>query len=310
MHIPPAVRITEVGPRDGLQNEPILVPSERKLELIGLLAAAGLGTIEATSFVHPRWIPALADAEAVVAALPARDTTSYRVLIPNVKGYERARAFKPDAIALVCSASESHNQRNLNRSTAESLAGLKETAALALADGVRVQGVISTSFWCPFEGRIAESRVRWVAEQYASMGVDDISLADTLGAADPLHVATLVRAVRDAVDASLTLHLHDTYGLALPCVLAGLDAGITSYDSSIGGLGGCPYAPGAAGNLATEDLVFFLHRLGVTTGIDDAALLAAAELARDIAGHALPSKRLALAGVLSADAATGSPAPA
>lgn len=309
MQIPPAVQVTEVGPRDGLQNEPVQVPTGRKLELIGLLAAAGIGTIEATSFVHPRWIPALADAEAVVAALPARDATAYRVLIPNVKGYERARPFKPDAIALVCSASESHNQRNLNRSTAESLAGLQETAALAKRDGVRVQGVISTSFWCPFEGRIAESRVCWVAEQYAAMGVDDLSLADTLGSADPLHVATLVRAVRDTVDTSLTLHLHDTYGLALACVLAGLDAGVTIFDSSVGGLGGCPYAPGAAGNLATEDLVFLLHRLGVTTGIDEAALLAAARLARDIAGHPLPSKRLALAGVLG-DGATGCPAPA
>lgn len=298
MRIPAEVRLTEVGPRDGLQNEPVLVPAEQKLELIAKLAHAGISAIEATSFVHPRWIPALADAEAVAGALPARDTTSYRVLIPNAKGYERARHSHPDAIALVCSASESHNQRNLNRSTADSLAGLAEAARMAKQDGVRVQGVISTSFWCPFEGRIPEARVRWVAEQYVALGVDDLSLADTLGAADPLHVVSLINVVREAVDTPLTLHLHDTYGLALACVVAALEVGVTSYDSSIGGLGGCPYAPGAAGNLATEDLVFLLHRLGVKTGVDEAALLDAAMLARDLAGHPLPSKRLALSGVL------------
>ncbi|MHB8647752.1 MAG: hydroxymethylglutaryl-CoA lyase [Thermomicrobiales bacterium] len=294
MYLPGRVTIMEVGPRDGLQNESVLVPTEEKVALIRRLVAAGLAEIEATSFVHPRWIPALADADAVLVALP-RAGVRYSVLVPNMRGYERAAPLRPDEIVLFCSASESHNRANLNRSTAESLAELARVAARAKADGFRLRGAISTSFWCPFEGRMPAARVCEVAQAYQAMGADEVGIADTLGAADPLHVRTLVVAVRSAVDVSLSLHLHDTYGMALACVVAGLDTGIERFDASIGGLGGCPYAPGAAGNIATEDLVFMLHRMGVATGIDEDALMDAARYAASLVGHPLQSRRMALA---------------
>ncbi len=294
MHIPGRVTIMEVGPRDGLQNESILVPTEQKVALIRRLIAAGLAEIEATSFVHPQWIPALADADDVMAAIP-RSGVHYSVLVPNMRGYERARNLRPDEIVLFCSASDSHNRANLNRSTAESLEQLALVAARAKADGCRLRGAISTSFWCPFEGRVPPARVCAIAQAYQAMGADEVGIADTLGAADPLHVRTLVADVRGAVDIALSLHLHDTYGMSLACVVAGLDAGVERFDSSIGGLGGCPYAPGAAGNIATEDLVFMLHRMGVETGIDEDALMEAARYAQSLVGHSLKSRRMALA---------------
>lgn len=296
MDVPDRVEIVEVGPRDGLQNESASVPTADKIELIRLLAAAGLREIEATAFVHPKWIPAMADAEAVLADVPRDAGVKYHVLIPNMRGYERAIPAKPDEICLVCSATESHNRANLNRSTEESLAELATVAARARADGIAVRGALSTSFWCPFEGRVPEARVVWVTEQYAAMGVAEIALADTLGAADPAHVRSLVRRVQAAVDCSVALHLHDTYGMALACILAALAEGVTRFDASIGGLGGCPYAPGAAGNVATEDLVLMLHRLGAQTGVDEDALLAAARFAQSLVGHPLYSHRMAVAG--------------
>jgi len=295
MQVPGRVAITEVGPRDGFQNEPVFVPTEGKLELIRRLIAAGLREIEATAFVHPKWIPALTDADDVLAAVPRDRGVRYSALVPNMRGYERAVGLKPDEIVLVCSASESHNRANLNRTTEESLAQLALVALRARADGIRLRGAISTSFWCPFEGRVSSARVCEVAQAYQAMGADEIGLADTLGAADPLHIGTLVADVRSAVDIPLSLHLHDTYGMALACVVAGLDAGITRFDSSIGGLGGCPYAPGAAGNIATEDLVFMLHRMGVATGIDEEKLMDAARYAESLVGHPLTSRRMSLA---------------
>lgn len=294
MQMPDSVTIMEVGLRDGLQNESILVPTDAKVALIRLLIAAGLRQIEATSFVSPKWIPALADADAVMAAVP-RDGVRYSTLVPNIRGYERAVSLHPDEIVLFCSATESHNRANLNRSIAESLEGLALVAARAKADGHRVRGAISTSFWCPFEGRTPESRVVEIAMAYQAMGADEVGISDTLGAADPLHVHILVNAVRQSVDIDLSLHLHDTYGMALACVVAGLDAGITHFDSSVGGLGGCPYAPGAAGNIATEDLVFMLHRMGISTGINEDALMEAARYAESLVGHPLQSRRMSLA---------------
>ncbi len=294
MDVPDQVRIVEVGPRDGLQNEAASVPTAEKIALIRLLAAAGLREIEATAFVHPQWIPPMADAEAVLASVPRDGGVRYHVLIPNMRGYERALAVRPDEICLVCSASESHNRANLNRSTAESLADLATVAARARADGIAVRGAISTAFWCPFEGRVPEARVVWVAEHYAAMGVVEVGLADTLGAADPAHVRSLIRRVRGAVGCTVALHLHDTYGMALACVLAALEEDVTRFDSAIGGLGGCPYAPGAAGNVATEDLVLMLHRLGIRTGVDEAALRDAARLAQSLVGHPLFSHRMAV----------------
>ncbi len=293
MHVPGHVTIMEVGPRDGLQNESALVPTMEKVALIRRLIAAGLVEIEATSFVHPKWIPALADADDVMPSLP-RDGVRYSTLVPNMRGYERAVRQRPDEIVLFCSATESHNRANLNRSTAESLEQLALVAARAKVDGFRLRGAISTSFWCPFEGRVPPARVCEIAQAYEAMGADEVGISDTLGAADPLHVSTLVRDVRSAVAIGLSLHLHDTYGMALACVIAGLDAGITRYDSSIGGLGGCPYAPGAAGNIATEDLVFMLHRMGVETGIDENALMDAARYAQSLVGRPLQSRQMAL----------------
>lgn len=293
MHVPGRVTIMEVGPRDGLQNESILVPTEQKIELIRRLIAAGLVEIEATAFVHPKWIPALADADAVMAALP-RDRVRYSVLVPNMRGYERAAPLRPDEIVLFCSATDSHNRANLNRSTVESLEQLRLVAMRAKADGFRLRGAISTAFWCPFEGRVPPPRVCEIAQAYQAMGADEIGISDTLGAADPLHISTLVQDVRSAVDIALSLHLHDTYGMSLACVVAGLDAGIARFDSSIGGLGGCPYAPGAAGNIATEDIVFMLHRMGVETGINDDALMDAARYAQSLVGHSLESRRMRL----------------
>lgn len=289
------VRITEVGPRDGLQNEAAQLSTEQKLELIRRLADAGLREIEVTSFVHPKWIPAMADAEAVAGALERREGLCYSVLVPNMRGYERAAPFRPDEVTLVCSASEGHNRANLNRSTAESLEALAEVAARARADGFPVRGSISTSFWCPFDGRTAPERVVWVAQRYAEMGAREVSLADTLGVADPRQVGELVPLVRDAAGIPVSLHLHDTAGMGLACVLVGLDAGVERFDSSIGGLGGCPYAPGAAGNLATEDLVFMLNQMGIETGVDEARLLDAARFLHAAVGHPLPSRRLTMA---------------
>ena len=294
MDVPGQVQIVEVGPRDGLQNEAASVPTAEKIALIRLLAAAGLGEIEATAFVHPKWIPAMADAEAVLASVPRDGVTRYHVLIPNMRGYERAVVARPDEICLVCSASESHNRANLNRSTAESLTELATVAARARADGIAVRGAISTAFWCPFEGRVPEARVVWVAEHYAAMGVAEVGLADTLGAADPAHVRSLIRRVRGAVSCIVALHLHDTYGMALACVLAALEEDVIRFDSAVGGLGGCPYAPGAAGNVATEDLVLMLHRLGVRTGVDEDALRDAARLAQSLVGHPLFSHCMAV----------------
>jgi hydroxymethylglutaryl-CoA lyase len=301
MHLPGHVSIMEVGPRDGLQNESVLVPTAGKHALIRLLIAAGLREIEATAFVHPKWIPALADADDLLPLLP-REGMRYSVLVPNMRGYERAARLHPDEIVLFCSASESHNRANLNRTTEESLEQLRAVAERAKADGSRLRGAISTAFWCPFEGRVPEARVCAIAMAYQTMGADEVGISDTLGAADPLHVRTLVTAVRRSVDVALTLHLHNTYGMALACVLAGLDAGIDHFDSSIGGLGGCPYAPGAAGNIATEDLVFMLHRMGVRTGIDEDALMDAARYAESLVGHPLKSRRMALAATTTAHA--------
>lgn len=299
MDVPRRVTIMEVGPRDGLQNESVLVPTADKIALIRRLIAAGLVEIEATAFVHPQWIPALADADDVMVALP-RAGVRYSVLVPNMRGYERALPLRPDEIVLFCSATEEHNRANLNRSTAESLAQLALVAARVKADGFRLRGAISTSFWCPFAGRVPPARVCEIAQAYQAMGVDEVGISDTLGAADPLHISTLVADVRSAVDIALSLHLHDTYGMSLACVVAGLDAGITRFDSSIGGLGGCPYAPGAAGNIATEDLVFMLHRMGVETGINEDALLDAVRYAESLVGHPLQSRRMALAGMAEA----------
>lgn len=296
-----SVTVYEVGPRDGLQNEAATVSTADKLGLIQALAAAGIPRIEATSFVSPRWIPQLADAEAVTAALPRLAGVSYVVLVPNAKGLERLVAVLERAgqgradveAAVFLSASETHNRKNLNRTVEETFRELEALVPAARAEGLRVRGYVSTVFGCPYEGRIAPERSAAVAERLVALGCDQVSLGDTIGVATPDDTRrVLERILRTVPAARLALHLHDTHGTALANVLAGLASGITTFDASIGGLGGCPYAPGASGNLATEDLVYMLRGMGYETGIDFEKLIAAGALAQRLVGRPLPGKTL------------------
>jgi len=286
MHFPDAVEIVEVGPRDGLQNEAATVATPDKVALLAALRAAGLRHFEATSFVSPRWIPRLADAEAVLAALPPDPAVIYGGLIPNNRGYDRALAAGAREVALVVSATEGHCRANLNRPVAEVLASFAPIAARGLADGIRVRANISTAFGCPFDGVPPITQVVSVAERIAAAGIADIALSDTIGVANPRQVAELFMQARAALPAvTFAAHFHDTRGLALANVVAALDAGIRRFDASIGGLGGCPYAPGASGNVATEDLAFMLAEMGIATGLDLDRLLDAAELVARLVGH-------------------------
>jgi hydroxymethylglutaryl-CoA lyase len=295
------VTVHEVGPRDGLQNEARHLSTAGKQELLRALAGAGLRHIEATSFVSPRWIPQLADADEIVRTLPDVPGMSYDVLVPNARGMLRllaALAARPPSTsrvdaAIFVSASESHNRRNLNRTTEETLRGFEEVMELARARAVSVRGYVSTAFGCPFEGAIDPRRVEEVARRLVELGCEQVSLGDTIGVGTPNQVRRLVNILlRTLAPERLALHLHDTRGTALANVLAGLDSGVVSFDASIGGLGGCPYAPGASGNLATEDLVYMLRGMGYETGIDWDRLLAAGELAQLLVGRPLPGRAL------------------
>ena len=294
----PRVTVYEVGPRDGLQNEAARVATEDKLALLRALAEAGLSRIEATSFVSPRWIPQLADAEAVVAGLPGAPPVGWVVLVPNARGLERLLgALRPDGPAVTpavfLSASESHNRRNLGRPVEASLAAAAEVIGPAAARGLLVRGYVSTAFGCPDEGAVDPGRVAALAERLLSLGCVQVSLGDTIGVATPAGVRAVLRRLLPAVPSErLALHLHDTHGTALANVLAGLEEGITTFDAAVGGLGGCPYAPGASGNLATEDLVYLLHGLGLETGVDFGKLVAAGALAQRLVGRKLPGKAL------------------
>ncbi|GEJ57409.1 hydroxymethylglutaryl-CoA lyase [Anaeromyxobacter diazotrophicus] len=299
--MPTRVTVYEVGPRDGLQNEARVVPTPEKLRLLRLLADAGLPRIEATSFVSPKWIPALADAGDVVAALPPRGGLRYLVLVPNAKGLERLLAARaaagpgaaPVDAAVFMSASESHNQKNIHKSLAETYAAFEEVVPPALAKGLRVRGYVSTAFGCPYEGAVAPERVVEVTERLLALGCYQVSLGDTIGVGTPNQARRLLElALARARPEQLALHMHDTRGTALANVLVGLEAGLTTFDASVGGLGGCPYAPGAAGNLATEDLVYMLHGMGYETGVDWPLLIAAGELAQRLVGRPLPGKAL------------------
>lgn len=295
------ITVYEVGPRDGLQNEAATVPTAEKLALVRALAEAGLTRIEATSFVSPRWIPQLGDADALVPALPRVPGVSYVVLVPNAKGLERlveavrrsGPGAAPVAAAVFMSASESHNKKNLNRTVEESLRELEAVVPAARGQGLGVRGYVSTVFGCPYEGPVDPERAAAVAEALVAFGCDQISLGDTIGVSTPALTRRVVaRMVRTIPAAKLALHMHDTRGTALANVLAGLDLGITTFDSSIGGLGGCPYAPGASGNLATEDLVYMLAGMGYETGVDFERLIAAGALAQRLVGRRLPGKTL------------------
>ncbi|MCA1968389.1 MAG: hydroxymethylglutaryl-CoA lyase [Rhizobium sp.] len=277
------VEIYEVGPRDGLQNETRLIPTEEKLALIGKLATCGFRRIEATSFVSPRWVPQMADAAEVMAGVPQRAGLSYAVLVPNLKGYGAAKLAGAGEVAIFVSASEGFSRANLNASIAESLERLKPVAEAALADGLRLRGYVSVVTDCPFEGKVPPAQVAKVASQLDALGCHEISLGETLGRARPEAVAAMLDAVLQRLPASkLAGHFHDTGGLALLNIDVALQAGLRVFDASVGGLGGCPYAPGAAGNVATEAVARHLTGLDFETGLDLDALAAAAQFARTL----------------------------
>ncbi|KOX37264.1 MULTISPECIES: hydroxymethylglutaryl-CoA lyase [unclassified Streptomyces] len=289
--LPARVRIHEVGARDGLQNEKTAVPTEVKAEFVRRLAAAGLGTVEATSFVHPKWVPQLADAEdlfPLVRDLPVR----LPVLVPNERGLDRALALGAREIAVFASATESFARANLNRTVDEALALFAPTVIRAIEAGLKVRGYLSMCFGDPWEGPVPIERVVRVAKALADMGCDELSLGDTIGVATPGHVEALLTALDEAgIPASrIAVHFHDTYGQALSNTLAALRHGVTTVDASAGGLGGCPYAKSATGNLATEDLVWMLDGLGIETGVDLAALTATSVWMAEQLGRPSPSR--------------------
>lgn len=290
--LPGSVRIREVGPRDGFQNEPEVIATEDKVRLIERLGRTGLRRLEVTSFVRPDVIPQLADASEVIEAAELPDTVSVSVLIPNERGLERALAHRArfQEINGFLSASESHNTRNVGRSIEESLAGLERTFARARAEGLRCEGVISVSFGCPYEGRVPRARVFSIARRLADAGAEEVGFGDTTGMANPLQVREFFAAARDALaGVELTAHFHNTRGQGLANVLAALEAGVESFESSFGELGGCPVPAGATGNIATEDLVSMLHEMGIETGIDLDALLDASHAAQEVLGRPLGS---------------------
>lgn len=286
-----AVRIVEVGPRDGLQNERAVVSVEDKIAFIERLSAAGLSAIEVTAFVSPRRVPQMGDADAVVAGLPRHLGTTYSALVPNLTGLARALEAGMGEIAIFAAASETFSRHNINRGIEESLAEYRDVVSAALAAGVRVRGYLSTCFGCPYEGNVPVSRVASLAERLLKLGVYEVVLSDTIGVAHPGQVRAVLDTVRAAIPVGATaLHFHDTRGTGLANVLMALSMGATTFDASAGGLGGCPFAPGAAGNLATEDLVYMLDGLGVRSGVDLARLVSASRFIEARLDHGLPSK--------------------
>ncbi len=291
--LPEAVRIVEVGPRDGLQNEQAQIPTAYKIQFIHMLADAGLSTIEATSFVSPRAIPQLSDASEVMAGLTRLPRVDYPVLVPNLRGMERALAAGVRSIAVFTAASESFTLHNIRATIAESLANFRPVVALARQEDIPVRGYISTVFGCPYEGSVDPHRVLDVAQALLAMGIAELSLGDTIGVATPNQVVDVLALLltRGAIPVErLAVHFHDTRGTALANVLTALQMGVSIIDSSAGGLGGCPYAPGAAGNLATEDVLYMLHGMGIDTGVDLAKIVAATNFIAPLLGHAPTSK--------------------
>lgn len=285
------VSIMEVGPRDGLQNESTMVETEAKLSMIHGLVDAGLKRVEVTSFVNPRWIPPLADQAEVARGLQRVAGVDYAALVPNMKGYENAVAAGMREVAFVVSASETHNKKNINSSTQDTLDRCKEMTARAQGEGVRFRAYVSTAFGCPYEGPQDPARVAGICNRFMEMGCYQVSLGDTIGVASPRQIKELLRTVAITVPLSgVALHLHDTRGTALANVATGLELGVRAFDSSVGGLGGCPYAPGAAGNLATEDLVYMLNTMGLDTGVDVDKVADVARMMGRLLGRQLPGK--------------------
>jgi hydroxymethylglutaryl-CoA lyase len=290
VELPESVRIREVGPRDGFQNEPETIDTAEKVRLIDLLSATGVGRMEITSFVRPDVIPQLADAAEVLLAAQRRQGVSFSVLIPNLRGLERALQMRDrfDEISVFLSASETHNQSNVNRSVAESLQGLEATLATAGAAGLRREGVIATSFGCPYEGHVPSERVFEIAERLAAAGCEEVGFGDTTGMANPRQVHEFFAAARERLGGvELTAHFHNTRGQGLANLLAALEEGVESFESSFGELGGCPVPPGSTGNVGSEDVVSMLHEMGVETGIDLPRLIAASRAAQELLGRPL-----------------------
>jgi len=289
--VPTRVKICEMGPRDGLQNEDRVVPAADKIRYIDLLTQSGLPVIETTSFVRPSAIPQLADATEVFRGIHKAPGVRYLVLCPNLKGLERAREAGANAIAVFTAASESFTKRNINMTIDESLRTFGEVIAGARSDGMWIRGYVSTAFGCPYEGNVSVDAVVRVASRLHELGCDEISIGDTIGVGVPSQVDELIPALAKAVPLEkIALHLHDTRGTALANVLAGLHNGVAIFDSSAGGLGGCPYAPGASGNLGTEDLLYMLHGMGIATGVDLSKVRDASRFIAGVLDHAMTSK--------------------
>ena len=289
--MPSRVTVVEVGPRDGLQNEAAAIGTADKIAFVNLLSTAGLPVIEAGAFVSPKWVPQMADSAEVFAGIERRSGARYTALVPNLAGLDRAHLAGVSEIAVFAAASESFSQKNINQSIDASLDTYRAVCARATALGLRVRGYVSTAFGCPFEGQIAPARVASVASALVEMGAFEVAVSDTIGIAHPGQVRLVVESVAERISLSqIALHFHDTRGTALANVLSALQLGVATYDASCGGLGGCPYAPGATGNLATEDLIYMLDGLGLETGVDLSALVQASRFIEPHVGHGLPSR--------------------
>lgn len=293
MKIPKQVVIKEVGPRDGLQNEKEVISTEDKINWINMLSNSGLNYIEITSFVNPKWIPALSDALEVAKGIKREKGITYAALVPNAKGLERALEADIDEVSIFMSASETHNRKNINKSIDETFPVLKEVVDGAKQAGKTVRGYVSTVFGCPYENEVDINQVIKVSENLFEMGIDELSLGDTIGVANPLQVQKVLEILIERFPIEkLAMHFHDTRGTALANVLASLQMGITTFDSSIAGLGGCPYAPGATGNVATDDLLYMLHEMNIETGVQLEKILEAAQWIEEKVGRTLPSRNL------------------
>jgi hydroxymethylglutaryl-CoA lyase len=289
--LPDSVSIYEVSPRDGLQNEPVTVPTTRKLRLIEALVEAGLKRIEVTSFVSAKWVRQLADADQVASLLPRVPGVTFSALCPNARGLERALAHGIEEIAVFISASETHNRKNVNKTIADTLAEFRDVIRPAVKAGLRVRGYISTIWGCPYEGEVDPRVGLRIARELLEQGCYELSLGDTIGCGTPKQTRDILRLfLSEMRPEQIAMHMHDTRGTALANVLVGLEMGIRTFDASVGGLGGCPYAPGAAGNVATEDLVYMLDGMGVSTGVDLTKLWEAGQVAKAIVGHELSGK--------------------
>ena len=291
MSYPSRVKLVEVGPRDGLQNEKQTVPAEVKIELVHRLQAAGLREIEVTSFVSPKWVPQMADNAEVMAGIQRKPGVRYSVLTPNMRGFEAALASRPDEIVVFAAASEAFSQRNINCSIAESIERFVPVVAAAREAGIYVRGAMSCTVGCPYEGEIAPERVKYLAGLMKAIGVQHVGVADTIGVGTPLKVQRAIEATLTHYDINdISGHFHDTYGQALANTLAALEMGVWQYDTSVAGLGGCPYAKGATGNVATEDVVYMLEGMGIDTGIDLTALIHAGKYISDYLGRPTQSR--------------------